>query len=179
MTILVNRIENQMKPDDQGFSLLEIVVVMVLISIVAAVAFTRSITTDKLNLVSRADKIQTHVRYAQSMAMKTNDVWGIFCNGSQYWLFNGYTMTELMTGVKLPGENISVIDLAGSGLDILQFVVYFDGFGKPYNSYSGPNDNSPVTAGSPKIIIITSTEDATLNRKFSITPETGLIVVTQ
>jgi prepilin-type N-terminal cleavage/methylation domain-containing protein len=179
MPVFGNRIENQMKPSDQGFTLIEIVVVMVLVSIIATVAFTRSITTDKLNLVSRADKIQTHLRYAQSMAMKTNDVWGIFCNGSQYWLFNGYTGPEVMTGIELPGENSNVIDLADSGLAIYPFWVYFDNFGKPYNSYSGPGTNSPVLTGSPLIITIASTEDASLNRKFSITPETGLIVVTQ
>ena len=170
---------SQMKLNGHGFTLLEIIVVMVLVGIIATVAFTRSISTNKLNLVSRADKIQTHVRYAQSMAMKTNEVWGIFCNGSQYWLFNGYTVPELMTAVKLPGENNSVIELADSGLSIFPFWVYFDRFGKPYNSYSGPETNSPVSAASPKNIIITSTEDASLNRKFSITPETGLIVVTQ
>ncbi len=179
MTVLVNRFEDQMKPNDQGFSLLEIVVVMVLISIVAAVAFTRSITTDKLNLVSRAEKIQTHVRYAQSMAMKTNDIWGIFCNVRQDWLFSGYDPADLMTGIRLPGENDNVIDLANSGLQILQFVVYFDQFGKPYNEYNGPDNNTPVSGESPKNIIITSTEDPSLNRRFSITPETGLIVVTQ
>ena len=68
-----------MKPNDHGFTLIEIVIVMVLISIVAATVFTRSITADELNLVSRAEKIQAHIRYAQSMAMKGNDVWGINC----------------------------------------------------------------------------------------------------
>jgi hypothetical protein len=84
-----------------------------------------------------------------------------------------------MTGIKLPGENSSVIDLADSGLAIYPFVVFFDIFGKPYNIYNGPDNNTPVSVGSPKILIITSTEDASLNRKFSITPETGLIVATQ
>ena len=78
-----------MKPNHRGFTIVEIIVVMVLVGIIATMAFTRSITTDKLNLVSRADKFQAHIRYAQSMAQKTNDVWGIYCNGSQYWLFNG------------------------------------------------------------------------------------------
>ena len=179
MPVFGNWIERQMKPNDQGFTLIEIVVVMVLVGIIATVVFTRSISTDKLNLISRADKIQTHIRYAQSMAMKTNDVWGIFCNGSQYWLFNGYNPSDLMTGIKLPGENGNVIDLTDSGLAIYPFWVYFDNFGKPYNLYNGPDNNTPVSVGSPKILIITSTEDASLNRKFSITPETGLIVATQ
>ena len=168
-----------MKPNDTGFTLIEIIVVMVLVGIITTAAFTRSITTNQLNLVSRADKIQSHVRYAQSMAIKTDDVWGISCEDNRYWLFNGYTTSELMTGIKLPGETSGVINLTGSGLKIDPFRVYFDKFGKPFSDYSGPNDNTPVTAASPKNIVITSTEDASLNRQFSITPETGLIAVTQ
>ena len=171
-----------MKPNDRGFTLIEIVVVLVLVGIIATVAYTRSISTDKLNLASRTEKIQSHIRYAQSMAMKNNDVWGIFCNGSQYWLFNGYTGPEIMAGIELPGESGSVIELTDSGLEIYPFLVFFDHIGKPYNSYSNPSDpdaNVPVSVGSPKIVIITSTEDNTLNRKLSITAETGLIVVTQ
>jgi prepilin-type N-terminal cleavage/methylation domain-containing protein len=168
-----------MKRNNHGFTIIEIVVVMVLISIIATAAFTRSITTNDLNLIGRADKIQTHVRYAQSMAMKFNDVWGIFCNGSRYWLFNGFTGPEITTEIQLPGEINDVVDLTDSGLAIYPFLVYFDHFGKPYSSYSGPETNNPVSAGSPLNITITSTEDASLNRIFSITPETGLIVVTQ
>jgi hypothetical protein len=113
------------------------------------------------------------------MAMKNNDVWGVFCNGSQYWLFKGYSGPEIMTGVELPGENSSVIDLTDSGVDIDPFLVLFDHFGKPYSSYSNPDVNNPVSVGSPKIIIITSAEDDTLNRKLTITPETGFVVATQ
>jgi prepilin-type N-terminal cleavage/methylation domain-containing protein len=171
-----------MKPNDHGFTLIEIVIVMVLISIVAATVFTRSITTDELNLVSRAEKIQSHIRYAQSMAMKTNDVWGIVATAAtesapaEYWLFN----RTILPAVKLPGENSDKIDLSGSGVDIDTFPLFFDNFGRPYKNY----DNDPVTStvdGAPGslTIRIESTEDPSIVRKLSITPETGLIVVIQ
>ena len=179
MPVYDNPIESQMKPKDQGFTLIEIVVVLVLVGIIATVVFTRSITTEKLNLVGRTDKIQNHIRYAQSMAMKTNSVWGLLCNGNQYWLFNGYSSTEIMNAIELPGESGNVIDLAGSGLSIYPFILYFDNLGKPYSSYSGPGTNSPVSTGSPLDVTIASSEDPSLNRKFSITPGTGLITVAQ
>lgn len=161
-----------MKPNDHGFTLIEIVVVMVLISIVAATVFTRSITTDELNLISRAEKIQSHIRYAQSMAMKTNDVWGITCAGNQYWLFN----KNFLSVVKLPGESSDKIDLNGSGVNVPNFPLFFDNFGRPYLMY----DSDPVSYDeNPLTIRIESTEDASIVRKLSITPETGLIVVTQ
>ena len=161
--------------------MIEMVVVLVLISIIAATVFTRSITTAELNLLSRAEKVQNHIRYAQSMALKTNDVWGILSSGPQYWLFNGYKAADVTTGQLLPGENTDKIMLAGSGLSLNNFILYFDNIGRPYKilNYDNPGVNQPVTAANPLTITITSAEDGLIKRKLSITPETGLIVVTQ
>jgi prepilin-type N-terminal cleavage/methylation domain-containing protein len=169
-----------MKPNNHGFTLIEIVIVMVLISIVAATVFTRSITTDELSLVSRAEKIQSHIRYAQSMAMKTNDVWGINCIGNKYSLFN----KNFSLKVKLPGENSDEIDLSDSDVNIPNFPLFFDNFGRPYLVYINPETNFPVTSaveGAPGSLTIRveSADDTSIKRKLSITPETGLIVVTQ
>jgi len=165
-----------MKPNEYGFTLIEIVVVMVLISIVAATVFTRSITTDDLNLISRAEKIQSHIRYAQSMAMKTNDVWGINCVSNTYWLFK----ENFSQKVKLPGENRQEIDLNGSGLNIPNFPLFFDNFGRPYLVYPDVPVTSAVYGAPGSLTIrVESSEDTSIVRKLSITPETGLIVVIQ
>ena len=173
-----------MKPNAHGFTLIEIVIVMVLISIVAATVFTRSITTDELNLISRAEKVQSHIRYAQSMAMKTNEVWGIWCTGVQYWLFHGFSGTDVDKGVKLPAESSDKIDLSGSGLIIPAFQLFFDNFGRPYLAYMDHEHNFPIGsavegAADALTIRIESRDDTSIKRKLSITPETGLIVVTQ
>ncbi len=164
---------------EHGFTLIEIVVVMVLISIVAAAVFTRSITTDELNLRSRAEKIQNHIRYAQSMALKTDSVWGIVSNGPQYWLFKGYLPADVNTAQNLPGEEPGTIIMTGSGMDLNNFRVYFDRIGKPYKTYTDPDNNIPVSAAAPLTIIIASEEDGLIRRQLSITPETGFIVVTE
>jgi prepilin-type N-terminal cleavage/methylation domain-containing protein len=172
-----------MKPNDHGFTLIEIVIVMVLISIVAATVFTRSITTDELNLISRAEKIQSHIRYAQSMAMKTNDVWGIVGGAAtesapaKYWLFN----KNIVSKVKLPGESRVEIDLSVSGVDINTFPLYFDNFGRPYRLYDPIQGKYEAVDNGDHALTITirSLEDPSIVRTLSITPETGLIVVTQ
>ena len=64
-----------MNGNNRGFTLVEVTVVVVLIGIIAAVVFARSISTDQLNVVGQVDKIRNHIRYAQSMAMKRNEVW--------------------------------------------------------------------------------------------------------
>jgi MSHA pilin protein MshC len=171
----------EMLGKEHGFTLIEIVVVLILISIIAAAVFTRSITTDELNLISRAEKVQNHIRYAQSMALKTNEVWGISADATHYWLFNGYKAADVDTGVNLPGEDADKITLNGSGVSLNSFLLYFDHIGRPYKilDYDNPASDQPVTTASPLTITVTSEEDASIIRQFSITPETGLIVVTQ
>ena len=166
---------------EHGFTLIEMVVVLVLIGIIAATIFARSITTDELNLLSRAEKVQNHIRYAKSMALKTNYAWGILSSGPQYWLFKVHEGDDETTGQLLPGEKTDKIMLTGSGLSINNFLLYFDNFGRPYKvlDYDNPASNQPVTTASPLTITITSEEDGLIKRKLSITPETGLIVVTQ
>ena len=80
-----------MKRNNQGFTLVEIVVVLLLISIIAATFFTRSITFPQVNYRGQEEKIQNHIRYAKALAMKrsiTDEIWGIICSGSSYWLFH-------------------------------------------------------------------------------------------
>ncbi len=75
-----------MNRNNRGFTLVEITVVVILIGIIAAAVFARSISIDRINIVGEVDKIRNHIRYAQSMAMKRNEVWVISCDATQYWL---------------------------------------------------------------------------------------------
>ena len=163
----------------QGFTLIEIVVVMVLMSVITAVVLGRSITTSEVDVVGQTDKIRNHLRYAQSLAMKRSDtVWGIQFAGPGYWFFSG---TDPANGqVLLPGGEYSggdkfikysdlgvSISVAGLGLS---GAVFFDRFGKPYDNYTDATTNSPLTAAA-SIFVSASGE----SRFIQITPETGLI----
>jgi prepilin-type N-terminal cleavage/methylation domain-containing protein len=156
-----------MKQNNQGFTLIEMVVVLILISIIAATVFARSITTGKINLFGEAAKIRNHIRYAQSLAMKRNEIWGIKCFGGQYWLFTGADFGDEDNPVRFPDEQTDTISLP-AGVTMTAFVLYFDGLGVPYNAY----DTVPVTFSPPKIITVTN---GTTTRSLTITPETGLI----
>ena len=69
MVIMLNRTYK----NSHGFTIIEIVVVLLLISIVAAAVFQRSISTDQMNFRSQFDKIQNQVRYPQSIAIKQSE----------------------------------------------------------------------------------------------------------
>jgi len=158
-----------MKRNNHGFTLIEIVVVLVLISIIAATVFTRSITTDQINFVGRADKIISHVYYAQSMAMKRNEVWGIFNTGNEYWLFQWKAPYFEVNRKHLPGYDSDIISLSEpTKINMSYFQLYFDGIGKPYEM----NANNPIATD---LEITISNSDSSQSKVFYITPETGLI----
>ena len=156
-----------MTRDNRGFTLIEIVVVMVLISIIATTVFTRSITTDQINFVGQVDKIRQHIRYAQSLSMKREGIWGIECveGPDQYWLFKDNNANS----IALPGNETDKISLTDLGVGMDAFTVYFDKLGVPWKSY--PFDK--VTPGNTLNITISSASES---RTLIVTPETGLIV---
>ena len=156
-----------MTRNNRGFTLVEVTVVMVLIGIIAAVLFARSISTDPINLVAEVDKIRNHIRYAQSMAMKHNEVWVISSNATQYWLSD-----ITLNLVKLPGATNDRISLADLGVSMHAFAVYFDRLGVPYHSYVNEDNNNPITPGNPRAITISAGSES---RTLYITPETGFI----
>lgn len=157
-----------MTSNSRGFTLVEITVVVVLIGIIAAVVFARSIATDQMNIVGQVDKIRNHIRYAQSMAMKRNEPWVISCDASQYWLSD-----ITLNAVKLPGTTTDQISLADLGISMTAFAVYFDPLGIPYHSYIDKENNSPVTPGNPRVIAISAGSES---HTLTVTPQTGLII---
>jgi MSHA pilin protein MshC len=158
-----------------GFTIVEIIVVLLLMSILAATLLGRSITTGTIDLNSATDKIRNQLRYAQSQAMKRTDaVWGIQSDGSsQYWLFRATpTATE---DVVIPGGDYASgstrVSFANLGADLNSFTVVFDWLGRPYKGQTSGVPNNPVAAGDNPIVRVSKGEE----RQITITPETGLI----
>lgn len=95
-----------------GFTLIEVVAVLIILGILTAVAVGRSMDSGA-ELVSQTDVIKSHLRYAQSRAMAMEEVWGIRSTGSGYYLFRVDTTNK----ITLPGEESDVISLADKGID--------------------------------------------------------------
>ena len=160
---------NRTYKNNHGFTLIEIVVVLVLISIIAAAVFQRSISTDQMNFRSQFDKIQNQVRYPQSIAMKQSEWWGFTCDTNDYWIFTGTNKDDVTNQRLLPGQRDVKISLADLGVSITSgaFTVIFDSYGIPYS----PDWNTKISAPLP----VNLADSGANSRSFTILPETGLV----
>ncbi len=156
-----------MQRNQDGFTLVEITVVLVLMAIISAYVIGRSASTEQVDLVGQTDKIRNQIRFAQSTAMKRSDaVWGITCHNNQYWMFRDTPATQEL----IPGERNTQINLAAIGISMDNFDLYFDRTGKPYIAYTAEDNNAPLNSD---LNITVSADSQT--RIIRVNPETGLV----
>jgi MSHA pilin protein MshC len=89
-----------------GFTLFEVVMVLLILGIISYFASTRLFTEEGISRVAEMDLIKTHLRYAQSRTMNTEKDWGITfeAGGKSYFLFNG---DNPVLPIRLPGDESS------------------------------------------------------------------------
>lgn len=161
----------------KGFTLIEVIAVLIILGIISAIAISRATGTDEANLRAEVDTLKGHLRYAQYLAlndMYTSDTsaadyatrtqWGIKRATNSYKLVKYVGGAELSTTpFNLPGESSSThtfkapIQATGAAL------ILFDSWGSPYSTTS-----DKFTAAA-TITLTPGPESIT------ITPETGFI----
>lgn len=157
----------QMYRNQRGFTPIEIIAVLVLMGIVTAGVLYRTVNSDQVDLMAHTARIRNQIRYAQAMAMKRSEIWGVKCDGGTdtYWLFKNTTSNS----VQLPGEKDATISLEDLGVSMSSFSVYFNRLGVPYKSYPPAQ---PVTGDDQLEITISGNAESVI---LFVTPQTGLI----
>jgi prepilin-type N-terminal cleavage/methylation domain-containing protein len=124
----------------RGFTLIEIIVVLLLICIAGtAIVMSSVYSPSEYDLTSEMEVTKSHLRYAQSRAMNTNLVWGIdlFTGAatSYYQLFKYDPTSDIKTNMVLPGKdpNNPGPVYFSDGIKISSDItVSFDTWGKPF-----------------------------------------------
>lgn len=149
-----------------GLTMMEIIAVLIIIGILAAIAINKmSSSSDTGALSSQMEIFEGHLRYAQSRAMNTGNVWGINSSSASYFLFyNGSTANT----TKLPGQSSATYTIP-NGVSITAGAgnVAFDGWGKPYSDAAG------TTALASDLTITLSKGSQSMSTK--VTKNTGFI----
>lgn len=136
---------------DDGFTLIEIITVLIIIGVISAVVVNRLMDTS-VELKAQTDVVKTHLRYAQTRAMSSNIIWGIDFKTNTYSFFRNGDTTDMVT---LPGEDGLSLNLP-SGKSATE-IVSFDSWGRPYNNASGTSDHPGGQIGNLSIVITKNT----------------------
>lgn len=91
---------------DRGFTMIEIIVVLVMLFIVSAVVMSRYTTSDVNELMAETDALKSSLRFAQIQSLNDDTItsgWGIyFPNDTSYILYKNGAPAGVMIPVKDP-----------------------------------------------------------------------------
>jgi MSHA pilin protein MshC len=131
-----------------GFTLFEVIVVLLILGILSYFAATRLFSGDTPIRIAEMDLVKSHLRYAQVRAMNSDKEWGIkFVAPNRYWMYKAEESENVVK--ELPDVKSLMDDLTKqhllvnppmdgsvtlSSVTVQSAVVKFDQFGSPGSS---------------------------------------------
>ncbi len=150
-----------------GFTIIEIIAILVVIGIIGVTVVGRQISLGT-EARTQASIIKNHLRYAQSLSMNSNMIWGIECDGSKYWLFKNGQDGTTDDKVMLPGEDSTEVSLSDKGISMGSFTVAFT---REKGEPGEDADASPVASANITITVTGGGDSETI----TVTRNTGYI----
>lgn len=152
----------------RGFSLIELIIVLILMTIVGSVAYM-AWPNDTFNVSAQAESLASDIRYTQALSVTKNARYRVdFTNPAQYQILD-----STGTATTIPSVNATTVAFA-TGITHSSAINYlvFDGHGAPYSSTTS-NGGGTVLSGD--LIIVVS---GTLGTKqILVVSETGGVFV--
>jgi MSHA pilin protein MshC len=131
---------------ESGYTVVELIVVMVVVGIVAASFLPRFFRASKFEEMGFADAATGAIRYAQRLAVFTGCATRVEVSAGGYALWQ--RATDCQTGaftraVQRPGGQ-QWAQAAPNGIAVGNLDIYFDGLGRPYDHASGTPLSTPA-----------------------------------
>lgn len=149
----------------RGFTLVELVTVMVILGVLAAIASPRFFDTSSFKATGFAAEVRAGLRHAQTAAMASGcDMRASLASGRfrvQYWTGTCKAGAGTLTlAPRIDGGNFD--SPAPSGLGVPAFAIYFDTMGRPWDDATQTLLVSPLSIGIG-------------NQSITVNPETGFV----
>jgi len=116
--------------NNSGFTLIEIIAVVLIIVIVSAVVIAIGFSRTEVDLATQTEVLKSHIRYAQAKAMNTNAVWGVSLAATSYSVFSRASGAK--QNVLVLGQDNETINLP-TGMTVSTGEISFDNWGQPYS----------------------------------------------
>lgn len=173
----------------EGFSLVEVTAVLVVLGLLAAVAVTRQ-RNDPTRAITARDTLANHLRSAQMRSMQSGgiqtgpagtvgQVYGLTCDGTTYWVFSG-TAPNGAGAVARVQDDPNNLDangkvlLSSKGVTATAFTVFFNGFGTPCTAYTNESTYT-AQAGTLTVTITDPYQNTPSIQTLTLAPGTGYI----
>jgi prepilin-type N-terminal cleavage/methylation domain-containing protein len=152
----------------RGFSLIELVIVLVLISILAATAFIVWPKGD-FDVSGQAESLASDIRYTQALSVAKNSRYRVDLSSAvQYRILN-----DAGVAVLIPSINGTIVPYkVGVSHNAPIFYLIFDAQGVPYSSLTSTGTGTPLTND----LVITIAGGAS-TKQLVVVPETGGVSV--
>lgn len=172
------------KPSGEaGFTLIELVIIIVLVTILAATAIPRAANMTGTKAAAAARKLQSDIAYAQQLAMVQNQRYRVYFNGAPAPA-SGYAVVNNADGDGVWGEageiavdpansvaNLSVTLNTGDYAGITVSVVGFTGSYVEFSTLGVPYDGGGALAAAKSV----SVAGGGVTRTVTVQPETGKV----
>lgn len=174
----------------RGFALIEIILILVLLAIVAAMAMPSVGDMTGLNASATAEKLQSDIGYAQELAMTRNMRHRVYFNMPPQSPANGYAVVNDVNGNAIWGEageiaqdpvgggNLEVALNAGPylGITITNVGAGFGGNYIEFNTLGVPyNAGAPWGAGMAAAARQVTVSGGGTNQTVTLQPQTGMV----
>jgi MSHA pilin protein MshC len=169
-----------------GFTLIELVIILVLIGIIALFVAPRMLDVTSTKASVFADKLRADIRTARNLAMTENRRYRVFFNGAGLAPAAGYAVARDSSALGNCGSfaaapdpaltgNLIVTLNAGdyAGITVAPAVncLEYDALGRPYDCSASPATCSTTSAG----MIISVNANGNPVETVTVTPQTGAV----